>query len=90
MKMLKDNVLIAKEEAKETERVTASGIILTGTADDDRSSKPATVLAIGPDVTTVDKGDYVYLDWATAIPITVNGNKASIIAEEHIKARLNA
>jgi len=91
MKMLNDNVLIAlNEEVKEAERVTASGIILTGTVDDDRSSKPATVLAIGPDVTTVEKGDIVYLDWATAIRITVNGNKASIIAEKHIKARINA
>lgn len=87
MKMLTNNVLIAlNEEGKESEKVTAGGIILTGKPDDDKSSKPATVIAVGPEVTDVKQGDVVYLDWATAIPVTVAGNSAAIIECKHIKA----
>tara|TARA_R110000764_G_scaffold1202_1_gene4659 strand:+ start:961 stop:1230 length:270 start_codon:yes stop_codon:yes gene_type:complete len=87
MKMLTDNVLITlNEEGKEKERVTGGGIILTGTPDDDKSSKPATVIAVGPDVLDIVQGNVVYLDWATAISVTVAGNSAAIIQSKHIKA----
>ena len=74
------------EEGKEKERVTGGGIILTGTPDDDKSSKPATVIAVGPDVLDIVQGNVVYLDWATAISVTVAGNSAAIIQSKHIKA----
>ena len=86
MRMLTNNVLIAlNEEGKEAEKVTAGGIILTGTPDV-KSSKPANVIAVGPDVIGIGPKDIVYLDWATAIPVTVEGHDAAILEDKHIKA----
>ena len=86
MRMLTNNVLVTvRKDNKEAERVTAGGIILTGTPDE-KSSKPANVIAVGPDVIGIGQGDVVYLDWATAIPVTVAGNSAAIIEDKHIKA----
>lgn len=87
MLMLNDNVLVALSEPEvEKDRVTDGGIILTGVADDDKSSKPAVVLASGPLVEGIDKGATVFLDWSYAMPVTVAGNKASIIQAKYIKA----
>jgi co-chaperonin GroES (HSP10) len=86
MRMLTNNVLVTvRKDNKEAEKVTAGGIILTGTPDE-KSSKPANVIAVGPDVIGIGQGDVVYLDWATAIPVTVAGNSAAIIEDKHIKA----
>lgn len=86
MRMLNDNVLVALNEEAANERVTDGGIILTGQADDDKSSKPALVLAVGPLVSDIEKGDTVFLDWAYAMPVTVAGNSASILQAKYVKA----
>lgn len=84
MKMLNDSVLVMLE-AEEKENVTQGGIILTGTPDDDQSSKPATVLAVAENVDDINVGDVVYLSWANSIPITVEGKKLNIVPAENIK-----
>jgi len=87
MRMLNDNVLVAEAEDKqEKDRVTEGGIILTGAADHDKSSKPATVLAVGPLVLDIQKGHTVFLDWAYTMPVTVAGNKAFILQVKYVKA----
>jgi|TARA_R110000796_G_scaffold934_2_gene3630 co-chaperonin GroES (HSP10) len=88
MKMLNDNVLVALMEDEKEERTTAGGIILTGAVETGLQSKPATVLAIGPDVQGVQVSDTVYLDWLDAINITVKGNQGHIIKADKIKAVL--
>lgn len=86
MRMLTNNVLVTvRKDNKEAERVTSGGIILTGTPDV-KSSKPANVIAVGPDVIGIGPKDIVYLDWATAIPVTVEGIDAAILEDKHIKA----
>jgi len=86
MRMLTNNVLVTvRKDNKEAEKVTAGGIILTGTPDV-KSSKPANVIAVGPDVIGIGPKDIVYLDWATAIPVTVEGIDAAILEDKHIKA----
>jgi len=84
MRMLNDSVLVMLE-SEEKENVTQGGIILTGTPDDDQSSKPATVLAVAENVLNVSAGDVVYLSWANSIPITVEGKKLNIVPAENIK-----
>lgn len=84
MRMLNDSVLVMLE-AEEKEAVSQGGIILTGTPDDDQSSKPATVLAVAENVEDVKVGDIVYLSWANSIPITVEGKKLNIVPAENIK-----
>jgi co-chaperonin GroES (HSP10) len=87
MKMLNDSVLVMLE-AEEKETTTMGGIILTGTPDDDQSSKPATVLAVADSVEDVVVGDVIYLSWVNSIPITVEGKKLNIVPAENIKVVL--
>lgn len=67
---LKDNVII---ERQEKEQVSSGGIVLPG-GDRDVADK-AVVLAIGPEVSDINEGDVVLVNW----------NKASKIDEKIYK-----
>ena len=79
---LKKRILVAENKA---EYRSESGIILEG-ANSVRDSRAGTVLAIGPDVTTVKVGDVVYLEWNKAQIVKVGDAQRVIIEEEHIVA----
>lgn len=83
MKPTRNNIFVTEVEAKTT---TESGIILTGAVD--KAIKPAKVLAIGPDVHSTRVGDTVYLKWSEGTPITHEGTKGAILAEESLLAVL--
>jgi co-chaperonin GroES (HSP10) len=67
---LKDNVII---ERQEKEQVTSGGIVLPG--GDREVADKATVIAIGPEVSDINEGDVVLVNW----------NKASKIDEKIYK-----
>lgn len=77
-------VLIA-ENKRETS--TASGIILEG-SQGLGESKTGTVLAIGPEATSVQVGDKVLLDWSKAKVVNVDGAQRVMLLEEDIVAVL--
>jgi len=81
---LKKKVLVAENKA---ETKSASGIILEG-ATSVNESKRATVLAIGPDVTLVNVGDIVLLEWTKAHVVKVGDAQRAIIDEDNIVAVL--
>jgi chaperonin GroES len=81
---LKKKVLVAENKA---ETKSASGIILEG-ATSVNESKRATVLAIGPDVTLVNVGDVVLLEWAKAQAVKVGDAQRAIVDEDNIVAVL--
>ena len=88
MKMLQGNVLVTEVEKEAT---TAGGILLTADTKLDKSTNPALVLAISPEVQelgTVVPGDEVHLKWGESQPVNVDGKKAAIIHYSHIKAVL--
>jgi co-chaperonin GroES (HSP10) len=80
MKPLKNFVLAV--DAGEQSKTTAGGIILQ--TDIETGSKPALVLVVGPDVTSIKSLDKVALDWGKGMPVTVEGEKAILISEEFI------
>jgi len=77
-------VLVAENKRNNT---TESGIIIEG-ADRHGESRSGTVLAIGPDVTQVQMGDKILLDWSKSAVTTVDGAQRVIILEENIVAVL--
>lgn len=81
---LKKKVLVAENKA---ETKSESGIILEG-ATSVNESKRATVLAIGPDVTLVNVGDIVLLEWTKAHVVKVGDAQRAIIDEDNIVAVL--
>ena len=81
---LKKKVLVAENKVDQT---TESGIILEGT-NSARDSKQATVLAIGPDVTMVEVGDKVYLEWNKAQVVKIGDAQRAMIDEDNIVAVL--
>jgi len=80
VKPLHKKVLVAENK---TETVTESGLILEG-ANSVRESKRATVLAVGPEVTTVKVGDVVLLEWNKASVVKIGDVQRAIVDEEHI------
>jgi len=80
MEPLKDYILVG-ERAKE-ER-SAGGLILAG-VDLDTGSKPAEVLAIGPEVKDVSVGDTIAIKWGEALAVTVSGSQRALISEEFV------
>ena len=81
---LKKKVLVAENKA---ETKSESGIILEG-ATSVNESKRATVLAIGPDVTLVNVGDIVLLEWTKVHVVKVGDAQRAIIDEDNIVAVL--
>jgi len=81
---LKKKVLVAENKA---ETKSASGIILEG-ATSVNESKRATVWAIGPDVTLVNVGDIVLLEWTKAHVVKVGDAQRAIVDEDNIVAVL--
>jgi len=79
---LAKKVLVAENKRENT---TQSGIVIEGAAGLG-NSKSGTVLAIGPDVTTVNVGDVIYLLWPKAKVVTIDGAQRVIIEEEDIVA----
>ena len=82
VKPLHKKVLVAqnKDEVK-----TESGIILDDAASV-RESRTGTVLAIGPEVTMVEIGDKVLLEWNKAQVVKIGDAQRVIIEEENIVA----
>lgn len=80
MKPLKNYVLVA--DAGEDTKTTAGGIILQTNVE--TGSKPGFVIGIGPEVKAVEKATKIALDWSKGMPITVEGEKAILIAEDFI------
>ena len=77
-------VLVAENKR---ESQTASGIIIEG-KDVQGESKTATVLAIGPEVKSVEVGQVVLLMWNKGAVVTIDGNQRVMILEEDIVAVL--
>lgn len=77
-------VLVAENKRNNT---TESGIIIEG-ADRHGESRSGTVLAIGPEVTQVQVGDKILLDWSKSAATTVDGAQRVIVLEENIVAVL--
>ena len=82
VKPLKKKVLVAENKS---ESKSESGIILEG-ATSVRESKKATVIAIGPDVTMVEEGDVILLDWTKGTVVKIGDAQRVIIDEENIVA----
>jgi chaperonin GroES len=77
-------VLVAENKR---ESQTASGIIIEG-KDVQGESKTATVLAIGPEVKSVEVGQVVLLMWNKGAVVTIDGAQRVMILEEDIVAVL--
>jgi len=84
-KPLGKKVLVAENKR---ENQTASGIIIEG-GQGLGESKTGTVMAIGPEVTQVQVGDKILLEWNKATITTVDGAQRVIILEENIVAVLD-
>lgn len=78
---LKKHILI-KANAQETK--STSGLILEGTNLVD--SRTATVIRVGPDVTSVKPGYVVYINWTKALPVKIDGMEFSFIEEDSLVA----
>ena len=83
---MKKKVLIAENKG---EVKSEAGIILDD-AKSVRESKTGTVLAIGPDVTEVQVGDKVYLEWSKAKVVKIGDAQRVIVEEEDIVAVVDA
>jgi co-chaperonin GroES (HSP10) len=86
IKPMKKKVLIAENKG---EVKSEAGIILDD-AKSVRESKTGTVLAIGPDVTEVQVGDKVYLEWNKAKIVKIGDAQRVIVEEEDIVAVVDA
>jgi co-chaperonin GroES (HSP10) len=86
IKPMKKKVLIAENRG---EVKSEAGIILDD-AKSVRESKTGTVLAIGPDVTEVQVGDKVYLEWSKAKVVKIGDAQRVIVEEEDIVAVVEA
>ena len=76
LRPLKDNVII--ERIKKDE-MTSGGIVLPG---GDRSEADrATVISVGPDVTSIEVGDEVLVNWNKTSAFSENGYR---VTEEEI------
>ena len=82
VKPIKKNVLVAENKS---EVKTESGLILDNAASV-RESKTGTILAIGPDVTMVEVGNKVLLDWTKGAVVKIDDAQRVMISEDHIVA----
>ena len=83
MKPLNNFVLLIETAVEST---TSSGIVLAG--DVETGSKPGTVAAIGPEISTdiLKEGDRVAVKWADGLPVTFDGKKGALVPFESIRA----
>ena len=79
MKALKNNIVVGEVAV---EKKTESGLILTQNME--TGSRPAKVVAIGPDVTQVKIGEQIVIKWAEAIAVSENGQQYAIVSEDHV------
>jgi co-chaperonin GroES (HSP10) len=82
VKPIKKNVLVAENKG---EVKSAGGLILDG-AVSIRESKTGTVLAVGPDVTMVEVGDKILLDWTKGSVVKIDDAQRVMISEDNIVA----
>lgn len=82
IKMIGDNVLVASTP-KETK--TEGGIILSSEVKA-TASEPGVVIAKGPEVTWLEQGDTVYLQWDKSMPVRIKGQDAVIVHSDYIRA----
>lgn len=73
-------------DIKKAETVTSSGLILS--ENKDIKLEQATVLAVGPDVTTVKVGDTILLKAYSADIIELNKEEISFVKEENVLATI--
>ena len=83
-KPLKDKVLVAENNS---ETKSEFGIILDD-AKSVRESKTGTVLAIGPDVTEVQIGDKILLEWSKATVVKIGDAQRVVLKQSDIVAIL--
>lgn len=82
VKPIKKNVLVAENKG---EVKSESGLILDN-ATSVRESKTGTILAIGPDVTMVDVGNKILLDWTKGTVVKIGDAQRVMISEDNIVA----
>ena len=82
IKMIGDNVLVA---AAPKETKTEGGIILSSEVKA-TASEPGVVIAKGPEVTWLEQGDTVYLQWDKSMPVRIKGQDAVIVHSDYIRA----
>ena len=80
MKAIRRQVIL---QAVEQEKTTAGGIIVQGGTDE---QTPATVISCGHEVTEVQAGDRVMIDWRHALPFKYDNQQYYRIAESNIIA----
>jgi co-chaperonin GroES (HSP10) len=84
-KPIRKNVLIAQIKRKTT---TESGIIIEGVKSV-ADTETARVLGIGDEVTMVQVGDELLVDWSKTGVITLDGEQRCVIDESNIIAVLD-
>ena len=82
---LLDRIIV--EPVKKEDR-TESGIILPDTAQDSGAPQPASVVEVGKDCATIEKGDTVLFAKFTGIEVQYEGRTLMVIPEKEILARV--
>ena len=82
IQMIGEQVLVA---AAPKENKTEGGIILSSEVKA-TASEPGVVIAKGPEVTWLEQGDTVYLQWDKSMPVRINGQDAVIVHSDYIRA----
>ena len=80
------NKVIVRPEKKQEK--TESGIILPDTAQDSGAPQQASVVEVGKDCATIEKGDTVLFAKFTGIEVQYEGRTLMVIPEKEILARV--
>ena len=83
MKALNDYVIVIQEEVSKDNK-TAGGIIMT--TEVNTGHKPGRVIAVGPNVESIEPGQVCYFNWQTSQPFTDDGQMMAAVKEEQIFA----
>jgi co-chaperonin GroES (HSP10) len=79
IKPLRKNVLVVRLKKTST---TQAGIILQ--SDHDGNVDQAQVIATGNEVTDVQVGDKIFIDWNKAAPVTIDGVPHYVVSQDNI------
>jgi len=79
IKPILKNILIVRLKKKTT---TEAGIILQ--SDYDGNVDRAQVIAVGPEVTHVQKDDIIFVDWNKVAPVTVDDVPHYVVKEDNV------